>query len=77
MKKATMMNVHTARFAAVCCAASACSENNTMIILLDAILASIFALISILGILSIRLLTLFHFRTGIDSQMASQISACA
>ena len=42
-----MMNANTARFAQVSCAASACSENNSIIIILDAVLASIFALISI------------------------------
>ena len=45
-----MMNANTARFAQVSCAASACSENNSIIIILDAVLASIFALISLLSI---------------------------
>ena len=50
----TMMNaMNTARFAQVSCAASACSENNSIMIILDAVLASIFALISLI---SIRLL---------------------
>ena len=45
-----MMNANTARFAQVSCAASACSENNSIMIILDAVQASIFALISILSI---------------------------
>ena len=59
----TMMNaMNTARFAQVSCAASACSENNAIIIILDAILASIFALISIrlLPTQAARNLTICH-----------------
>ena len=45
--RSTMNRMHTARFAQVSCARSACSENTTIMIILDAISASIFALISI------------------------------
>ena len=47
--RSTMNRMHTARFAQVSCARFACSENTTIMMILDAI----FALISIL---SIRLL---------------------
>ena len=53
MRKMSMHNQNTARSAQCSCAHFACSENNSIIIILDAVLASIFALISIL---SIRLL---------------------
>ena len=51
--RSTMNRMHTSRFAQVSCARFACSENTAIMMILDAILASIFALISIL---SIRLL---------------------
>lgn len=51
--RSTMNRMHTARFAQVSCARFACSENTAIMMILDAISASIFALISIL---SIRLL---------------------
>ena len=51
--RSTMNRMHTAHFAQVSCARFACSENTTIMMILDAISASIFALISIL---SIRLL---------------------
>lgn len=52
--RSTMNRMHTARFAQVSCARFACSESTAiMMMILDAISASIFALISIL---SIRLL---------------------
>ena len=53
MHNSAMHHQNTARFAQSSCARFACSENNSIIIILDAVLASIFALISIL---SIRLL---------------------
>ena len=53
MRNSAMHHQNTARFAQSSCARFACSENNSIIIILDAVLASIFALISIL---SIRLL---------------------
>ena len=48
--RSTMNRMHTARFAQVSCARSACSENTVLLLILDAISASIFALISLLGI---------------------------
>ena len=45
--RSTMNRMHTARFAQVSCARSACSENTAIMMILDAISASIFALISI------------------------------
>ena len=50
MRKMSMHNQNTARFAQSSCACFACSENNSIIIILDAVLASIFALISLLSI---------------------------
>ena len=50
MRHMTMHDQNTARFAQCSCARFACSENNTIIMILDAVLASIFALISILSI---------------------------
>ena len=47
MRKMPMHHQNTARFAQSSCARFACSENNSIIIILDAVLASIFALISI------------------------------
>ena len=47
MRNFTMHKQNTARFAQAACARFACSENNSIIIILDAVLASIFALISI------------------------------
>lgn len=51
--RSTMNRMHTARFAQVSCARFACSENTAIMMILDAVSASIFVLISIL---SIRLL---------------------
>ena len=48
--RSTMNRMHTARFAQVSCARSACSENTAIMMILDAISASIFALISLLSI---------------------------
>ena len=50
MRKMSMHNQNTARFAQSSCARFAGSENNSIIIILDAVLASIFALISLLSI---------------------------
>ena len=50
MRKMSMHNQNTARSAQCSCAHFACSENNSIIIILDAVLASIFALISLLSI---------------------------
>lgn len=50
MRKMSMHDQNTARFAQCSCACFACSENNSIIIILDAVLASIFALISLLSI---------------------------
>ena len=50
MRNSAMHHQNTARFAQCSCARFACSENNTIMIILDAVLASIFALISILSI---------------------------
>ena len=50
MRKMSMHNQNTARSAQCSCAHFACSENNSIIIILDALLASIFALISLLSI---------------------------
>ena len=50
MQSFTMQKQNTARFAQSSCARFACSENNSIIIILDAVLASIFALISLLSI---------------------------
>ncbi len=50
MRKMSMHDQNTARFAQSSCARFACSENNSIIIILDAVLASIFALISLLSI---------------------------
>ena len=61
----TAMN--TARDAQGSCAASACSENNSIMIIMDAVLASIFALISIL---SIRLLLAKAIRNLTNCQQA-------
>lgn len=47
MRKMPMHHQNTARFAQSSCARFACSENNSIIIILDAVLASIFALLSI------------------------------
>ena len=47
MHNSAMHHQNTARFAQSSCARFACSENNSIIIILDAVLASIFALISI------------------------------
>ena len=47
MQSFTMHKQNTARFAQCSCARFVCSENNSIIIILDAVLASIFALISI------------------------------
>ncbi len=49
MRKMSMHNQNTARSAQCSCARFACSENNSIIIL-DAVLASIFALVSLLSI---------------------------
>ena len=64
MMRAARTVMHTARFAQRACAASACSENSSIIITLDAVLASIFSLISIL---IIRLL---------PSHIAENLKAC-
>ena len=48
--RSTMNRMHTARFAQVSCARFACSENTAIMMILDAISASIFALISLLSI---------------------------
>lgn len=53
--RSAMNRMDTSRFAQVSCARFACSENTIMMIM-DAVSASIFALISIISILSIRLL---------------------
>ena len=45
--RSTMNRMHTARFAQVSCARFACSESTAIMMILDAISASIFALISI------------------------------
>ena len=50
MRKMSMHHQNTARSAQCSCARFACSENNSIIIILDAVLASIFALISLLSI---------------------------
>ena len=50
MRNMSMHNQNTARSAQCSCAHFACSENNSIIIILDAVLASIFALISLLSI---------------------------
>ena len=50
MRKMSMHDQNTARFAQNSCARFACSENNSIIIILDAVSASIFALISLLSI---------------------------
>ena len=50
MRNSAMHHQNTARFAQSSCARFACSENNSIIIILDAVLASIFALISLLYI---------------------------
>lgn len=50
MRKMSMHNQNTARSAQSSCAHFACSENNSIIIILDAVLASIFALVSLLSI---------------------------
>ena len=50
MQSFTMQKQNTARFAQCSCARFVCSENNSIIIILDAVLASIFALISLLSI---------------------------
>lgn len=47
MRKMPMHHQNTARFAQSSCARFACAENNSIVIILDAVLASIFALISI------------------------------
>ena len=49
MHNSAMHHQNTARFAQSSCAHFACSENNSIIIILDAV-ASIFALISLLSI---------------------------
>ncbi len=74
MTKATMMNRNMSSSAQVSCAASVCSENNSIIIILDAILASIFALISLF---SLRLLTLIPFRSMTIRHMAQHFSPAA
>ena len=43
--RSTMNRMHTARFAQVSCARFACSENTAIMMILDAVSASIFALI--------------------------------
>ena len=50
MMHAAMNCMNTARFAQASCACFACSENSSIMIILDAVLASIFALISVLSI---------------------------
>ena len=50
MRKMPMHHQNTARFAQSSCARFACAENNSIVIILDAVLASIFALISLLSI---------------------------
>ena len=50
MRKMSMHNQNTARSAQCSCAHFACSENNSIIIILDAVLASIFARVSLLSI---------------------------
>ena len=67
MRKMPMHHQNTARFAQSSCARFACAENNSIIIILDAVLASIFALISIL---SIRLLGAKATRNMTICQMA-------
>ena len=67
MMRTMVKAMNTARFAQGSCAASACSENNVIIITLDAILASIFALISLI---SIRLLPAQAARNLTICQMA-------
>ena len=67
MRKTMMQSMNTARLAQDSCAASACSENNSIIIILDAVLASIFVLISIL---SVRLLGAKATRNMTICQMA-------
>ena len=67
MRNLAMHHQNTARFAQNSCARFACSENNSIIIILDAVLASIFALISIL---SIRLLGAKATRNMTICQMA-------
>ena len=52
--RSTMNRMHTARFAQVSCARFACSENTAIMMILDAISASIF--FALISILSIRLL---------------------
>ena len=69
--RSTMNRMHTARFAQVSCARFACSENSTIMMILDAISASIFALISIL---IVRLLP-FHIAGNLKAyQPMSQIA---
>ena len=67
MHNSAMHHQNTARFAQSSCARFACSENNSIISILDAVLASIFALISIL---SIRLLGAKATRNMTICQMA-------
>ena len=50
MHNSAMHHQNTARSAQCSCARFACSENHSSIIILDAVLASIFALISLLSI---------------------------
>ena len=50
MHNSAMHHQNTARFAQSSCACFACSENSPIISILDAVLASIFALISLLSI---------------------------
>lgn len=65
--RSTMNRMHTARFAQVSCARFACSESTAIMMILDAISASIFALISIL---SIRLLLAKATRNLTNCQQA-------
>ena len=62
MQSFTMHKQNTARFAQCSCARFVCSENNSIIIILDAVMASIFALISIrlLPAQAARNLTICH-----------------
>ena len=62
MMHAAMNCMNTARFAQASCACFACSENSSIMIILDAVMASIFALISIrlLPAKAARNLTICH-----------------
>ena len=54
--RSAMNRMDTSRFAQVSCARFACSESTAIMIVLGAVPASIFALISMISISSIRLL---------------------